>query len=358
MGLKKTNDYCLTIQLKFPDSELPHILAAPFTFPIRKELISKHPHNWTTPEHWIGLGPYIYDKQASNNEQLILIPNPQYQANLKTITNIKLHWIDSEKTTLHLFKTKQLDFIKTPQVISEKDWKTSLVSVPSFGIEFLAFNMKKNIPRDLRQIIQSNIQKSTLNSPAFNSKTPIKTLIPWQHFNTSSVLLYKPKNIKLKSKTKPLILFSNYSLNNKTLLERIAYLLKKNLNIDCEINLEDTTSYFNHLLTSQDFDIYRLSYTPAVITAKSYLQLFNPNAKINFTGYKSSSLKSLFKELEHKMEKKEKLNLYKKIESHILEKAVLIPLYQLSESYLVNKEKLTLSPHPTGRIDFKSLKIN
>ena len=110
----------------------------------------------------------------------------------------------------------------------------------------------------------------------------------------------------------------------------------------------------SNLLNNNNFDLYRLSYTPSVLLPSIYLEMFASNAHNNFSRYKNKKFSKTLTKLQRSPETLNRRNLLKTLEHQLLTKdIVILPLYRNKEAFLLNKKKWHWNPHPSGRIRFE-----
>ncbi len=355
VGIRKINDRCFSIDLIHSDANFPHRLTAPYLYPIRKDLINIHKEKWTLPKNWVGLGAYKLN-QGDLSTHLLLRKNKKAKKIKSGPEEVKLFWLDSAKTALNLFQSGQLDLIKSPQapLLTPALRQESQVSSPSMGLTFIGFNETKTIDREVKTQLQALVATASFTEKIFKDRPRTRTLIPWEKFdlNPKSQKNHQTAEIKKLNPTRKLVLSTPSA--DLDILQRIAYLSKKKLNLNIEIKIENSSQYFFNLLNNNNFDLYRLSYTPAILLPSIYLEMFASNAHNNFSGYKNKKYSKKLAKLKRSPQAFSQRKLLQTLENKLLyEDIVILPLYRNREAFLLDKKKWQWEPHPSGRIRFE-----
>ncbi len=357
VGIKPTSSQCFAVELQTADPDFPSLLSAPYTYPIRKEIIAAHPNTWTHPENWVGLGPYNL-ANGDLKQTLLLEKNAKHWSKKPFIENIEIQWIEDKNTAVRLFRKKKIDLVKSPDFdqVQALNLEKYYVTQKGVGIYFLGFNLTRTGVQDraLRQRIKRSIDYTRLQQLFGHDVTPTKTIVPWSIFNDTP-LPVKTTNAPSSKSSQPqkLVLYSNNSPLHKKTLEHINYVLKKNYDISSEIKLSDAATYFSDLRSKYSADLYRLSWTPAQITPMGFLKIFAKDSANNFSHYRSDTFNKQLSQYWKVSDPKQRRSIEKKLEQQLLHNdLVVIPLFRHIQSYLLNSEKFDYTPHFSERLEF------
>ena len=357
LGLKIISKYSFSVELEQSSPHFPKLLTGFFTFPIRKDLLKNNSLNTN-----VILGPYQIDKK-NESSSTCLTATPNYHAKKPQIKNVCFTWLDKPSTALQLFKSGQLDFVRSPLLtgVQSKNLMKHYNSSPSHGIYFLTFNLNKAPGNSLpfRKAVKESVDYKKLSILAESNYDAFQNFYPSSIFKSTSLnkkSSHKSSSLKINGK---IVIASNNNEFNSLILSHLSHEFNKKLSLKSEVQLLPGKLYFSSLKENNNFDIFRLSWTPALTTAYAYAQLFTSDFPNNFTGYKNKQYDNLVQSALTEENDTRKNDIYSKIENHILNKEVLaIPLFTTRHSFLIRKDKFSLKAHPTERIDFINVKVN
>jgi ABC-type oligopeptide transport system substrate-binding subunit len=357
VGVSQASENCFEVKLEQGSSLFPHILTAPFTYPIRAELV--HHTNWPFLPG-ASLGDYVWSRHVGD-QQSVLIPHPYRKLAEGSPNQVNIYWLDNMSTAIKLLKKKQIDVIKSPDLsdLDPADIKKYYFEKRGSGITFIAFNTQSILGNDLnfRRHIRSSIDQDKLAQLLGKNFTAQDSLWPDWLWRTSTRTAQEPTH-KLSTEQKKLVfkLGSNRSNFNNRVASVIQQQIKQKLDLKVELQLDASTTYFDSL-KSNPFTIYRYTWTPASLDPYYYLEIFLSSSEHNHTNYKNSQLDQLIHKAGVASHIEQKNLLYSQIEQHILDKeSLVIPLLQHKDSYLINKDKWLFESYEVDRIPFSQFK--
>lgn len=362
VGFKKNNRDCVTIHLHSPYKDFPALLTAPYSFPIRADLIEKWGSKWLEPNNFVGLGDYAIASR-SNQQSLTLVKRVQSQ---HSFHEIELLWIQKTKTARDLFRKKKLDLLLQPNsILLAEDLKKNLIEIPSPTLYFLAFNLKNKWAQNLqfRKTIANSVQREKLVKILGGSMVPTQSIVPWSPFEqnpTNAVHddLSKTNGVHTTYRVdeEPVILYSNHTEKHRLVLEALRFQIEQHSKKNIQMKLVEKSDYFRSLVRGHPHPIFRLSWTPAVPTPMGYLDFFNPSKQSFMSVIKTKKLAQLFDDFKKITSEKGQRNHLIAIEQYLVKDQLLVvPLFFTSQSYLVNKNKIKFEPHFTLRILFSRI---
>jgi oligopeptide transport system substrate-binding protein len=151
VGIKAISARKLQIQLRYPVSHFPHLMAIWTTFPIRADLIRKHGANWSKPGKLAILGPYQL-QEWKKGKGLRLRKNPLYHdaaAIKEAPENVQVTIERDDQRVRQEFDRGKLDFlqdISTQDLLNYRKESGSrdvrIVQFPYLATYYLAFNTR------------------------------------------------------------------------------------------------------------------------------------------------------------------------------------------------------------------------
>ncbi len=367
VGLRKVDSQCFLVEAEHSFDEFELLFSAPYTFPIRKDLIDSIGKDYFLPPHSINLGFYSLAKEQTPGQTLLNLK--QEYKNKSPFDQVKVFWLNHEKVGVDLFRKKQLDLVLSPTLQgADKDLQSSFETLPAGSLYFLVFNFRNEIVKnkDFRNFVRQSIDKEKLLKSIHQNFKMAEGLIPWFFYDEKltplppfkKILPVDIKPLEDQLKKRPLTLFTNTDPLNRSVMEAIQYQLKTQMQVPTKIETQNSASYFQALKQGDHYSLFRLTWTPALPTPAGFLELFDPNAKNKFLGADSKKLNQLFLEFHTESNKTKKNQLARQIEAWLLhEEVAVIPLFWKSQDFLVNKEKIIFRPHFTNRIHFSNIHL-
>ena len=300
VGVKEGPRGELIVHLNRGLSYFPYLLTHPSTFPIRKDLTDKNPGTWTDPKHIVTLGPYRLTRR-DYDKALILAENKNYHGEPPSIKKVIIYIVPEGKTMLDLFLTNRLDIasgLNSRDLVFLKHRKEyrrhDILSLYYYG-----FNVKSEGLRDVRvrKALVHGVDRKEVVKLLGGGQKPLKSWIPESVFghNQTIGLSFDPKKAarlmdsagyRDRSSFPKIKIFYNTLADHKIIAENIQSQLKRNLNIDVELNNQEWKTYL-HRLTVGDVDIFRLGWVADYPDPDNFMNLMSSFSDNNHTGWKN-----------------------------------------------------------------------
>ena len=341
VGVKQGKSGELIVHLEKSLSYLPYLLTHPSTYPIRKDIIQKKKSLWTHPKNIITLGPYKLT-QWDHDKALILKFNEKYYGSKPSVEKIILYIIPEETTILNLFSSGRLDVaVNLPSrdlifLKKRKEYKSyNILSLYYYG-----FNIQAKSLRDvrIRKAIIHAIDRREIVNLLNGGQKPLKSWIPEGLFahNPNIGLDFDPSKSKkflkeggyLKSSQIPKIkIFYNTTSNHKMIAENIQAQLKRNLNIDVELNNQEWKTYLQRLKT-KDVEFFRMGWLADYPDPDNFMSLITSFSDNNHTNWKNEKFDHLVLKAMVTSNGPQRKKLYDRAQKILLEEdAVAMPLF-------------------------------
>lgn len=146
LGVSAPDDKTFVVDLTYDCPYFMEICAFPATLPLREDIVSANPDQWTfEPDTYIGNGPYKMT-QWEHNSKIVMEKNPEYYDYDKLgPDSITWRLMDDNNAMLASYKSGDLDFVEDVPV----DEIPSLLSdgqlniVPYIGTYYVCYNTQK-----------------------------------------------------------------------------------------------------------------------------------------------------------------------------------------------------------------------
>ncbi len=350
VGVKKGKSGELIVYLEKSLSYFPYLLTHPSTYPIRKDIIHEKKSLWTRPENIVTLGSYKLT-QWDHDKALILKFNEKYHGPEPSIKQVILYIIPEETTVLNLFSSGLLDVaVNLPSrdiafLKKRKEYKSyDLLSLYYYG-----FNVQAKSLQDvhIRKAIVHAISRKEIVKLLNGGQKPLKSWIPKGLFayNSDIGLEFNPSKSKkilkeggyLKSSQIPKIkIFYNTTANHKMIAENIQAQLKKNLNIDVELNNQEWKTYLQRLNTKA-VEFFRMGWLADYPDPDNFMNLMTSFSDNNHTNWKNKKFDQLVLKAMVTPNGFQRKSLYDRAQKILLEEDVVVmPLFSSVAHTLVS----------------------
>jgi oligopeptide transport system substrate-binding protein len=115
--IRVLSDHRFAIELEHPVPHLPAVLTHWVTYPVRPDLLQRHPELWRNPAALATLGPYLL-REWRPQLRMLLTPNPQAgqpgQVARPRYERVEGWIVADDATALNLYDSGQLEFIAEP----------------------------------------------------------------------------------------------------------------------------------------------------------------------------------------------------------------------------------------------------
>jgi len=378
--VRKISEYKVLFELKEPFSPFLYTLTSIIGSIISPTAIKKYGDK--IGKHPVGTGPFMF-KEWIKGKRIVLIKNKSYwkgQPSVDTFVSIfPENFGDSLFDPLFLINHGKIDFSRRysiSKMVSLKRIKwIKIKKIPIWGINFLNFNLKKKIFKNVyfRRALNYLWNKRYLRYIYQEYVNPVDSLLPQNvpGYNAKSIVKYdysidKAKEMLRKAKIKgnitlkyvtadfPSSLFDDIIIRYKLTLKKVG--------IDLRIVRFSYKDYLKQMRKG-DYDIILSGFIADYPEVYSYLSpLFSETAEkfgiSSFSSYENIKIiKKLIKEasLEFSLKKREKI--YEKINEIATSDAICIPTMQMLELIIHRNNIVNLSEDAIGAISLYNVKV-
>ena len=351
VGIKTLDDHTFQVELKKPIAHWISIPSFWVTFPLRKDVVSKHGSAWPKPGRMVTVGPFTLSSYDIGSK-IVLTENKNYHRKKGNIQKIVAQIVQDDSTALNLYEVGKLDFLTDISTIDLKrlQGREDLKSFSYLKTGYLGFSVNRypitNV--HLRKAIAMAIDKSKIGAILHGGQKPARSFIPPPLFSSSNTLGYSfdPKSAKRElskagwDSTTPLkleLLTSNWD-KSLTLTQFIQGQLKQNLGLDVSIQPYDHKS-FRAQLDLHVYSSFLLSWGADFPDPDNFLSVFLSRSGNNRTTWKNSDYDELVYKARALKDKKKREEAYISAQKILLnDDVVIVPLYYEPNMALVNKK--------------------
>jgi oligopeptide transport system substrate-binding protein len=170
LGVYAPDRQTLVVELEWPTSYFPQLLALPVFSPVPRHVVEKYGLAWTDPAHLVSYGPFLLGEWQPGHS-LTLTRNPRYQGQfMGNVQHISVLFDLLPPETLALYEANQLDLIHVDMFLQrelmQQRYATEYFSNPSLHIQYIGFNTTLTPFDDkrVRQAFALALDKETLVS--------------------------------------------------------------------------------------------------------------------------------------------------------------------------------------------------
>lgn len=382
VGFKMVDDHTIKIELGFPlqEDEVLYRFTSSVFFPLREDIVTANPDNWTTsPEKIITNGPFKM-KSYKMNEELILEKDENYwdKVNKAMVDELRFVFIDDSLTTLRAFEAGEIDGFtgvpseEIPRLVMESE---EFYIIPTISFSFFALNVNKEPLNNIkvREALVLAIDKVKLTEASVSGLSkPATGLVPFgatsigKDFRTEgdkNGSLLSPNGDIERAKAAlaeagypdgkgfPKVEYLyNASPSNKQTAEMLQEMWKKNLNIDVELtNVEyKVESERRH---SGEFQLARSTWNGSRFPF-SFLRIYATGDYNNNPHYSNPEYDELVNKIEVEMDLVKRDELLHQAEEFILSEHIVCPIAYGTSSMLLSTKAKDIRITPTGSTIF------
>ncbi len=362
----------LIVQLEKGISYFPYLLTHPSTFPIRKDIIEKNQSLWTHPERIATLGPYKLQRW-DHDKALILVQNKNYYGEAPSVKKVILYIIPEETAVMSLYSSGRLD-IATPLLSRDlpflrkrKDHRQHNV----LSLYYYGFNVKAEALKDarMRRAIAHSVSRKEIVRLLNRGNQPLKSWIPEGLFahNKNIGLEFNPKKArallkemgyKASSDLPKIQIFYNTTADHKMIAENIQSQLKRNLDLNAELNNQEWKTYLQRLKT-KNVELFRLGWQADYPDPDNFMNLMASFSDNNHTGWKNKTFDQLIIQAMTAKDGPQRQALYDKAQKILLEEDVAVfPIFTGVSHILISPRIKSFPKNVMDYILFKKVEIN
>lgn len=349
----------------------PYLLTHHSTYPIRKDIVEKYGDRWTEAENIVTLGAYKL-KVWEHDKALVFERNETYYGEKTKNKNVIAYIIEEQSTALNLFKGGQVDALMTlPSSLlgvlrNRKDYSKN----PALVTYYFGFNTKKP-PLDnvhLRRAIAAAIDRKQVTDMLQGGQTPLSGWIPVGMFGydekagisfdvSAALEHYKLAGYSKQNPAPSITLAYNTNEDHKRIAENIQAQLKKNLNLNVQINNEEWKVYLRTLRANTPH-MYRMGWVADYPDPHNFYELMMSTSDNNHTGWRDPSFDKLLKQAAETNDPKKKEEFYAQAGHKLLYDATAVfPLHSGVNQQLVSQRIKNFPQNVMSRYPLKNVEV-
>ena len=359
LGVEAVDDHTLRAVTATPVQTFVKQCSYRFAYPVHQATLERWGKAWTQPGHIVSNGPFVM-KSWVPQSAIVLARNSTYW----NVSAIKLDEVDhmvvaQEATSLKLFRSGELDFIKAPTkevpgLLSSHD--EALRTGKDNNMAYLFFNMKTGVLAEdhrLREALALVFDPTVIaekvmprgQQPAYSWVPP--TVLDYTRQEPSYVRMSMPERIDRARQLyaeagygpdHPLHLTVNYGTyeDTKTLLLVAAQMWKQALGVEVQLENEEFQIFLERTRRGE-FQIGALAWRGGLRDPDSFLQIWESD-KVNFNSahYANPKVDTLLKTAASTFDPGERRELYQRAERMIVDDVPGIPVEFRAVNALVN----------------------
>lgn len=311
---KALDNLTLKIKLKHPAAYFIYLTAHGITFPIRKDIINKHPRDWTEAKHIVTNGPFFL-KEWQHEYKIKLERNPSFylgSTKPNQVKSLSYFMVQEQSSAYTLYLNNQFDWIDSRSIpIGEysriKNSERSLL----LRNTYIGFNTHiKPLDNPLvRQALSLAIKREDITKIKNKGDLANHTWIPpslnnlFDYDKFKNYQAYNPDLARTKlalagfpsGKGFPELEFLIPSReDSKLLAESLQSMWAKELNIRIKITAMEWKTFLNNLRSNPPA-MFRLNWGADYPDPDTFMQLFTSNNPMNYGKFSNAKYDELIK---------------------------------------------------------------
>ncbi|WP_421622814.1 peptide ABC transporter substrate-binding protein [Borrelia sp. MN22-0132] len=356
LGIRTIDNSTLEITLVSPKPYFLDMLAHQTFIPVPVHAIEKYGQNWTNPENIVVSGAYKL-KTRIPNEKIVLEKNDKYyNASNVEIDEVIFYQVQGN-TAYNMYINDELDFLTkvAPEYLDEARIRNDYYSHPINRVAYMAFNTTIK-PLDnvkVREALTLAIDREALNKITLKGQSkPTRNLTPlFEHYSYGKQLkLFDPQRAKqLLAEAGypdgtgfPTLKYKTSQRNGMAITaEFLQEQLKKTLNINIEIEIEEWNTFLNNRNTG-NYQISYMGWTGDYSDPLTFLEsLFTTeNQGFGAYGYSNKKYDNLIEQSNFAQNPLQRQDILRQAEAIIIEQDFPVaPLSILKSYYLFRHDK-------------------
>lgn len=380
LGVKAIDDYTLEVTLEAPTPYFLELMAYPVYFPLREDIISKDPDNWTRDtDKYVGNGPFKMISRMTD-DKIIMEKNTNYW-NIETIVPNKLVFIliDNPTSIVAGVKEGSLYFSdRVPVQEIETLKKEGILQIkPYLGTYYYSINYTNETLKDerIRRALSLAIDRNYIVE--YVTKAGQVPASAWVAFGISDLSgsfrenggdyfsLKKgdyEKNIEEAKRLMkdagyengggfPVIEFKTNPGEHTSIFEAIQQMWKENIGVDSMI-VQEEWAVFQQTRIDRNFVLARNGWIGDYDDPMTFLGCFLSHSPQNVGGYKNAEYDRLILEASKTGDNSIRMPLLHEAEYILMEDMGLIPIYFYTLPVLVNPKLKDVQYDILGKHNF------
>ena len=371
VGVQTGSQGELIVQLEKGLFYFPYLLTHPSTFPLRKDVIEKKQSLWTNPEHIITLGPYKLQRW-DHDKALILTQNENYYGKKPSVKKVILYIIPDETSIMNLYSSGRLD-VATPLLSRDLPFlkkRKDHYQYDILSLYYYGFNVEAEPLKDsrMRKAIVHAVNRKEIVQLLNRGNHPLKSWIPkglFAHnknmgldFNPEKAkALLKEMGYKTSTELPKIQIFYNTTADHKMIAENIQSQLKRNLDLNIELNNQEWKTYLQRLQT-KDVELFRLGWLADYPDPDNFMNLIASFSDNNHTNWKNKTFDNLIVKAMTTEDGPQRQALYDQAQKILLEEDVAVfPIFTGVSHILVSPRIKNYPKNVMSYILFKKIEI-
>jgi len=362
LGVKAIDDHTLEVTLSEPVPYFVKMLSHTAMKPVYKPAVEKFGDKWTQPENYVSNGAYKL-KTWTVNERIVLVRNPEYWDNAKTVLNqVTFLPISSEVSDVNRYRSGEIDMTYNNLPIElfsklKKDIPDQLHADPYLCTYYYEINNQKAPFTDNRvrtalklgldRDIIVNKVKAQGDLPAYGFTPPYtdgtdgKLTPPAWFKETQDQRNAEGRKLLAEAgftKDKPLtfsLLYNSSDLHKKLAIAAAA-IWKKNLGVDVKLENQEWKTFLE-TRHQGNFDVARAGWCSDYNEPTSFLNIMLSDSSNNTSHYKSPAFDKFIADALKVKTDQERAAIYQQAEQQLDKDSAIVPVYYYVNARLVKQ---------------------
>lgn len=361
VGVKALSPYELEVTLAHPTHFFLQLLSHHSYYPVHKATLDKFggmsdpTSRWILPENFVGNGPFVLKSWEINKSIVLTKSDTYWDKDAVKLNAVHFLPIEDQQAEERAFRSGQIHLTNTPQMDIEKiqAYKKNnpdvLRIVPTYASYYYEFNVNKKPLDDARvrkafalaidrDLIVNNVTKGG-EATAYNFIPPdpagYQPQVYWQEDVEEARRLLAEAGYPDGQGFPVFTLMYNTHANHQKVAVAIQQMLKKNLNIEIQLENKEWKVYMA-ARKNMEHDIVRAGWVADYIDPSNFFDILRSYAGNNNTGWKHAEYDKLMQRIAATSDSAHRNELFEEANRLLAEEMPVLPIYYYSDLNMVH----------------------
>ncbi|MEC2054437.1 peptide ABC transporter substrate-binding protein [Peribacillus psychrosaccharolyticus] len=361
VAIKAEDEKTLVVQLDTPIKFFPTVLQGHGFLPVNQQVVEADEKWAAEAEGIVSNGAYVVSAWKHNDE--ITLDKNKEHWNTKNIglDSIKFKMIADATTEYQMFKSKELDLVKSipSEAIDQEKSSDEYISSPSFSVYTYSFNVNEKpftnkkirqafayaIDRDaITKNVSKGGEKAAYGYVAYGAEAPSgkdfrDEVSDYYSFDADKAKKLLKEGLKEEgwSTLPEVTLKYNSEANHKKIAEALQEMFKENLGVETVLENQEWKTYIDSF-KQKNFQIARMGWVGDFLDPYPVLNLYSTKSSSNFTNWSNTKYDKLLSDSLVEQDEAKRYELLHQAEELLMTEMPIIPIYFSSQNALVSKK--------------------
>src|SRR6056297_5784 len=370
VGIEAVDDYTFRLELVGP---LPYVLGAlpHYSFAVVPMHVIEETDEWTTPENFVGNGPFILEEWAPQ-QRISVVPNDTYwEADVVSLDRVVYLPIDDNNTGYNMYLNGEADWMTTVPLdqMDSANLRDDYHNAPYLGTYYYTIQTEKDPFDDerVRKAFAMSFDRETLvEKVTKGGQVPATSMVPdmagYPGVEGNGMDVEKAKELLAEAGYPDGEGFPEFEIlyNTNEAHKKVAEYMQEqwaeNLGIECELVNQEWSTYLSNRRQG-NFQVARAGWIGDYQDPNTFLDMFLSGAAMNGGNFENERYNELINQAARMPAGEERFEVLQEAESIFIEQEQgVIPIYHYTTNNMIDLDNWggwyvnTMDYHPPKNI--------